>query len=117
MAYDFTTLSPEDFEDLAADLLACDWGARVETFKRGKDRGIDLRHTRVLGPPGITIVQCKRYEPYKFTELVRAVKKEKAKIGAMRPTRYVLATSVPLSPDNKDAKVYLRLAGKMSVES
>lgn len=103
MAYDFTTLSPEDFEDLVADLLARDWGARVETFKRGKDKGIDLRHTRVLDPPGTTIVQCKRYAPYKFTDLVRAVKMEKRKIDALQPARYVLATSVPLSPDNKDA--------------
>jgi hypothetical protein len=103
MAYDFTTLSPEDFEDLVADLLARDWSVRVETFKRGKDKGIDLRHTRVLDPPGTTIVQCKRYAPHKFTDLLRAVKMEKEKIDALRPARYALATSVLLSPGNKDA--------------
>jgi hypothetical protein len=102
MAYDFTTLSPEDFEHLVADLLAHDWGVTVETFKSGKDRGIDLRHTSVLEGPRTTIVQCKRYAPHKFTDLVRAVKMEKRKIDALRPDRYVLVTSVPLSPGNKD---------------
>jgi hypothetical protein len=105
MAYDFTTLSPDDFEELAADLLSHNWGIRLETFKRGKDRGIDLRNTRVLEPSGTTIVQCKRYAPHKFAELLRAVNSEKAKIDVLRPTRYVLATSVPLSPDNKDALI------------
>lgn len=105
MAYDFTTLSPDDFEALAADLLSHDWGVRLETFKRGKDKGIDLRNTRVVPPSETTIVQCKRYAPHKFAELLRAVKSESGKIDALRPTRYVLATSVPLSPDNKDALV------------
>jgi hypothetical protein len=105
MAYDFTTLSPDDFEELSADLLSHDWGIRLERFKPGKDAGIDLRNTRVLGVPGTTIVQCKRYAPHKFAELLRAVKSEKKKIDALRPVRYVLATSVPLSPGNKDALI------------
>jgi DNA polymerase III delta prime subunit len=105
MAYDFTTLSPDDFEELTADLLSKEWDVRLETFKRGKDKGIDLRNTRVLDPPGTTIVQCKRYAPHKFADLLRVVKSEKSKIDALRPARYVLATSVPLSPDNKDALI------------
>jgi hypothetical protein len=48
MTYDFTTLSPDDFENLVADLLSREWGRRLESFKPGKDRGIDLRNTRVL---------------------------------------------------------------------
>jgi hypothetical protein len=42
MPYDFTTLSPDDFEHLVADLLSRSWGARLESFKPGKDSGIDL---------------------------------------------------------------------------
>jgi energy-coupling factor transporter ATP-binding protein EcfA2 len=95
------TLSPEDFEYLVADLLSWEWKVRIELFKSGKDKGIDLRNTRVLESPGITIVQCKRYAPHRFTELLRAVKSERQKIEALKPARYVLATSVPLSPDNK----------------
>ena len=101
MNYDFTTLSPEDFEELVADLLAREWGLRLEAFKRGKDQGIDLRHVRVLDPKGSTIVQCKRYGPANYAALLRSVKSEYAKMAKLKPQRYVLATSVPLSPANK----------------
>jgi hypothetical protein len=101
MAYDFMTLSPEDFEHLVADLLSCEWNLRIEQFKSGKDKGVDLRNTRVLQTPSVTIIQCKRYSPYRFSELVRAVKSERHNIERLNPARYVLATSVPLSPENK----------------
>jgi hypothetical protein len=103
MAYDFTTLSPDDFEELASDLLSRDWGVRLESFKPGKDKGIDLRNVRTFAGAGVTVVQCKRYAPHKFGELLRAVSSEKPKVDKLHPARYVLATSVPLSPDNKDA--------------
>ena len=107
MHYDFMTLSPEDFEYLVADLLSCEWKVRIELFKSGKDRGIDLRNSRILDSKGttskeITIVQCKRYAPHRFAELLRAVRSEKEKVERLKPARYVLATSVPLSPDDKD---------------
>ena len=63
MAYDFTTLSPDDFEALASDLLSRDWGVRLESFRCGKDRGIDLRNARAFAGSGVTVVQCKRYAP------------------------------------------------------
>ena len=102
MAYDFTTLSPDDFESLVADVLSRELDIRLETFKSGKDRGIDLRHTRVLAPLWTTIIQCKRYATHKYTELIRAVKLERTKVAKLRPKQYILATSVALSPDNKD---------------
>jgi hypothetical protein len=48
------------------------------------------------------IVQCKRYAPHRFEELHRIVKKEKKKLDLIKPQRYVLVTSVGLSPTNKD---------------
>lgn len=105
MAYDFTTLSPDDFEHLVADLLSRSWGQRLESFKPGKDTGIDLRHSRVLAGTDTTIVQCKRYAPHKFAELHRSLKKEKKKLDIIKPQRYVLVTSVGLSPRNKDTLV------------
>jgi hypothetical protein len=102
MVYDFATLSPDDFENLIADLLSQEWRARAESFKPGKDRGIDLRNTRTLGDKNPTIVQCKRYAPHKLAELYNSIKKEKSKLDRIKPHRYVLATSVALSPDNKD---------------
>ena len=104
MAYDFTTLSPDDFENLVADLLSRAWEGRLESFKPGKDTGIDLRNTRSL-PGQTTIVQCKRYAPHKFDELHRNIKKEKKKLDVITPQRYVLATSVALSPPNKDTLI------------
>jgi hypothetical protein len=99
--YDFMTLSPEDFEYLVADLLSHEWNLPIERFKSGKDKGIDLRNTRVLGTQSTTIIQCKRYAPHRFSELRRIVRSEIEKIERLNPTRYVLATSVPLSPDDK----------------
>lgn len=105
MAYDFTTLDPSDFEALVADLLSRSWGARLESFKVGKDGGIDLRHSRIPTGEPTTIVQCKRYAPHKFAELLRSLGDERQKLEQLRPARYVLATSVALSPPNKDKLV------------
>jgi len=99
MTYDFTTLSPDDFEALVADLLSQELGGRLESFKPGKDGGIDLRNSRVSGSGAI--VQCKRYAPHKINELLRSMASESNKLQALRPSRYVLATSVDLSPGNK----------------
>ncbi len=101
MAYDFTTLSPTDFESLAADLLSKSWGARLESFKAGKDQGVDLLHSRVSSAKPSTIVQCKRYAPDAFPALLRSVRQERAKLEALQPSRYVLVTSVNLSLKNK----------------
>jgi hypothetical protein len=69
MTFDFTTLSPDDFENLVADLLSREWARRLESFKPRKDRAIVLRKTRVLDETATTIVQCQRYAPHKFAEL------------------------------------------------
>jgi len=107
MTYDFTTLSPDDFENLTADLLSREWETQVESFKPGKDGGIDLRNSRVLLGAKTTIVQCKRYAPHKFSGLCRSIKGEKTKLDRLKPDRYVLVTSVPLSSVNKDALLKL----------
>ena len=41
--YNFHTLSPIDFENLVRDLLQVELSIRLESFKNGKDNGIDLR--------------------------------------------------------------------------
>jgi hypothetical protein len=102
MSYDFTTLSPEDFELLVADLLSREFGAQLEVFKTGKDGGIDLRHSRLLPTEAQAIVQCKRYAPHRYASLVRAMVQELPKLAKLKPERYLLATSVPLSPPNKE---------------
>jgi hypothetical protein len=42
--YTFTSLSPQDFEELVRDLLQVEWNVAIEAFKTGRDGGIDLRY-------------------------------------------------------------------------
>jgi hypothetical protein len=98
--YDFQQLSPADFEDLTRDLLQEEWGVRLETFKTGRDQGIDLRYAAVPGES--TIIQCKHYAGSSAAKLVRDLgTKERPKIERLAPTRYVLVTSLPLNPAEK----------------
>ena len=115
--YDFTaSLSPIDFELLSKDLLEAELDIQLENFSEGRDRGIDLRYAPILGegrkafnlaslgsqqkPPEL-IVQCKRYSA--FSDLKSKLKtKELAKIQKLQPARYILTSSVSLSPQQSD---------------
>lgn len=100
--YDFSTLSPADFEDLSRDLLQRDLGVRLETFKSGRDRGIDLRYCKPEKGKRI-VVQAKHYLRSDFKGLKSTIKKsEKAKVDKLKPTRYILTTSVSLTVKQKD---------------
>ncbi|MFJ2527310.1 restriction endonuclease [Pseudomonas helmanticensis] len=105
MTYDFTTLSPSDFEGLIADLFSKEWNTQLEIFKEGKDGGVDLLNSRVPSGSPQTIVQCKRYGPDKLSQLMASTKLERAKLEKIKPQRYVLVTSVPLSKKNKDSLI------------
>jgi hypothetical protein len=115
--YDFTAcLSPLDFELLSKDLLEAELEVKLENFSEGRDRGIDLRYAPINGsgggvfnlanlyvqqkPPEL-IVQCKRYSG--FSDLKSKLKtKELAKIKKLNPARYILTTSVSLSPQQSE---------------
>ena len=100
--YTFQTLSPIDFENLVRDLLQAELSIRLESFKTGKDLGIDLRYSKCNAQP--LIVQAKHYAGTGFRALLSHLKrKEKPKIDRLQAARYLLATSVPLSPANKDS--------------
>jgi DNA polymerase III delta prime subunit len=98
MSYDFSNLSPADFEDLVRDLIGREMGVRFEAFGAGPDGGADGRHS--LGGRS-TILQAKHYLRSTFSSLKAAMKRERTSIDALAPKRYVLATSRPLSPINK----------------
>ena len=99
--YDFTRLSSADFEELVCDLLQAEWKTTLETFAAGRDSGIDLR--AYSNSPKTTIVQCKHYAKSGFTQLIHHIRtSELAKIKKLKPRRYVLATSLGLTPNNKD---------------
>jgi|ERR1039457_67210 hypothetical protein len=115
--YDFTNcLSALDFELLSKDLLEAELDIQLENFREGRDKGIDLRYSSVreVGSkilslsklntsikPTKLIVQCKRYS--NFASLKSELKNnELAKIIKLKPDRYILTTSVSLTPQQSD---------------
>src|ERR1700730_15193657 len=103
--YDFTSLSSHDFEALVRNLLQAEWGIALEAFKTGRDAGIDLRYARPAS--GTTIIQCKHYAASGFRKLLAHLRDcERPKVERLAPRRYVVVTSVSLTPANKDDIVH-----------
>ena len=99
--YNFETLSGNEFEILARDLLQQELNIVLESFKSGRDNGIDLRYA--LSKGNFLIVQCKHYVGSGITKLISDLKKHEAsKVKKLAPQRYIVVTSVGLSPSNKD---------------
>ena len=98
--YDFSSLNDKDFEVLVADLLSIEHNTRFERFKAGKDGGIDGRYFAPSG--GQVIFQCKHWAKSGLAALLRSLEKtEYPKVVRLNPTRYIIATSIPLSAANK----------------
>jgi DNA polymerase III delta prime subunit len=95
--YDFLILSPNEFENISRDLLQKELSIYIESFTDGRDGGIDLRCS--TDKDKLVIIQAKRYK--NFTGLLSSLKKEVKKVLIIKPNRYVITTSVGLSPDNK----------------
>ena len=100
MSYNFSSLSPADFEDLARDLVARELRMRFEAFGPGPDGGADGRHSK---GGSATILQAKHYQGSTFKTLLSAIKRERTSIDRLAPARYVLVTSRLLTPGNKDS--------------
>lgn len=98
--YDFRSLSNFDFEELVRDLLQQEYRVPLENFKSGRDQGIDLRYTK--GKTINLVVQCKHFAESNFGQLKNHIKNiEMPKICKLKPSRYVLVTSLGLTPANK----------------
>ncbi|NIM14225.1 MAG: hypothetical protein GTO45_19450 [Candidatus Aminicenantes bacterium] len=99
--YDFKTLSPVDFEILSRDLLQEEHQLTLQSFTSGRDGGIDFRYSRDAS--GTFVVQCKHYVESGYDSLLHVlVHKELPKLNMLKPRRYLLTTSVPLTPKRKD---------------
>lgn len=94
--YILSKLPSAEFEQLCRDLLQKRENVFIESFKDGKDRGIDLRFAKGIDN---TIIQAKCYK--EWTVLRNKLAKEAEKVKKLNPERYIFATSAPLSPDNK----------------
>ena len=95
--YDFRILQYNEFECLTRDLLQKEFNIYIESFKDGRDDGIDLRFGKIKGQE--TVIQVKRYKEWR--ELKNHLKKEVSKVRKLNPNKYLLSTSVGLSPQNK----------------
>lgn len=95
--YNFLNLSPAEFEELTRDLLQKKFDIYLESFTNGRDGGIDFR--ACFPKNREMVIQCKRYQDYE--SLFSKLKIEVSKLQKLKPKRYVLCTSAPLTPLNK----------------
>ncbi|HEY4335013.1 MAG TPA: restriction endonuclease [Puia sp.] len=95
--YNYLNLTPDEFEKLARDLLQVRENLVFETFNPVKDRGIDFRYTH---DNTHLIVQAKRYENY--SQLKKVLPAEAIKAGRLKPTRYILVSTVDFTPLQKE---------------
>jgi len=98
--YDLRCLSPLEFETLIRDLFQEKMNITLESFTVGRDEGIDLRY--LTGDGEDLIIQCKHYIKSTYSQLYSNLKKEAPKVRNLNPKRYILVTSVGLTPKNKN---------------
>lgn len=92
MKYDFSVLSPEEFEEMVNKLLS-QKDVVVEQYRMGRDDGYDGYRTEI---PNRAIIQAKHYSQY--ITLKNIIETEEIdKIKKQKPTAYILATSFDLT--------------------
>ena len=98
--YNFSEISDFEFEELCRDLLQAELGLSLELFAPGPDGGIDIRYLGRNGTEDHAIVgQCKRWAEDSYASLLRHLTREELpKINKLAPQRYILMTSVKLTP-------------------
>ena len=104
MNYDFSTLNDKDLEELALDLLNAELNLGLQSFKVGKDGGIDLRYSSPENNNEI-VVQVKHYLKSGESKLIKDFKEnELPKLNKLSPspTRYIIVASIGLSATQKD---------------
>lgn len=75
MPNNYLTLSPSDFETLAADILSALHSVHFERYGEGRDGGVDGKF--VTNDGGLWLVQAKRYRDTKA--LLRQMEHEQKK--------------------------------------
>lgn len=95
--YDLLVLSSNEFENLTRDLMQNKLGVFIESFTAGRDGGIDLRCAKDKNNK--VIIQAKRYKD--LSDLMSVLRKEVVKVASLKPDRYIISTTVGLSPNNK----------------
>lgn len=100
--YNFATLNDKEFEQIAKDLLNAKFHFGLQSFKVGKDQGVDLRFSSAENNNAL-VVQAKHYVCSSFSQLKSTlIKKELNKVVKLQPNRYIVVTSLSLSAFQKD---------------
>jgi uridine kinase len=98
--YDFRQLNDKEFEVLCADILGIVHGHRIERFKPGRDSGVDGRY--FVSSNSEVVLQCKHWSNTPIRQLIHMLEKtEKQKLDKLKPIKYILAVSNPLSRSDK----------------
>ncbi len=100
MEFDFSKLNAREFEVLGASVIERISNKRVETFKAGRDGGVDGRFWTNENKEGI--IQCKHFSETPYGILVNKLKSEELpKVHKLKPSQYIFVTSKNLSRNNK----------------
>lgn len=101
MDFDFSKLNDREFEALGASVIERIKNKKVETFKAGRDGGVDGRFW--IGQNKEGIIQCKHYSETPYSTLVKKLKTEELpKVQKLKPSQYIFVTSKKLSRNNKE---------------
>ena len=73
--YNFETLHAKDFELLVRDLYQREYNITLESFKTGRDSGIDLRYCNSTNPDDHLIIQAKHWIRSGITKLIYTLEK------------------------------------------
>lgn len=95
--YDYSILNDKEFEEFSREILTKHLKFSFQSFKSGRDGGIDLRYSTDLNNE--IIVQCKHYVKSNFSNLKRDLKKEYLKVEKLSPARYIIVVSSSLTPN------------------
>jgi hypothetical protein len=101
--YNLSVLNDKEFELLCKDILEDQMELPLQLFRKGRDKGVDLRYA--CDRENRIIVQAKHYIGSKFANLKHVLLyEEKSKIAAFTPTaeRYILLTSMSLTTGQVD---------------
>lgn len=97
--YDFHHIfEAYEFQDFARDMIQVREKKSFESFREGRDLGID---SRCIGPDGTcTVLQAKRWENTSVMHW-KKLEQEREKVRKLNPDRYILVLTQDLTPVQK----------------
>lgn len=106
MNYNLAVIQDKEFEELCKALFEKELGVPLQIFKKGVDKGIDLRYAGQTNNE--IVIQAKHYLNSKFSDLKYVMANtEKPNIEKLvpPPLRYIVATSLGLNTNETDTLV------------